>query len=117
MKNPGLKNGLTSPVKKANHYWTDIEILMRKLPAEGCTAKPYTNQTPTQHTVHGGTPFTSGANFSGWNVGALFYSPSDKSLDGSPLVSGGAIVIAGNTMGVHGTGNFSAGMRCHSSYP
>ena len=63
------------------------------------------------------TPFTSGANFAGWNVGALFYSPSNKSLDGSPLISGGGIVAAGYTMSLNGTGNFTAGMRYHSPCP
>ena len=63
------------------------------------------------------TSFTSEASFAGWNIGALFYSPSNTSLDGSPLISGGGIVAAGYTMGLNGTGNFSAGMHWHSPGP
>lgn len=63
------------------------------------------------------TPFTSGANFAGWNIGALFYSPSNTSLGGSPLISGGGVVAAGYKMGLNGTGKFSAGMHCQSPCP
>lgn len=56
------------------------------------------------------TPFTSGANFSSWTVGSLFFSPSNASQ------LGGSIVFAGYSVDPSGTGNFSAGMYCISSY-
>ena len=54
------------------------------------------------------TPFTSGANFTGWDIGALFYSPSTLD-DGTPIVSGGGIAVAGYTVASR-IGRFSAGM-------
>lgn len=62
------------------------------------------------------TPFTSGANFSGWSVGALFYSSSNATQLGGPLVSGGSIVFTGYMVGPNGTGNFNTGMHRESSF-
>lgn len=60
-------------------------------------------------------PFTSGANYSTWPVGTLFYSRSNGSQLGELLVSGGSIVFSGYLVGTSGTGNFSEGMNCVSS--
>ena len=62
------------------------------------------------------TPFTSGANFSGWSVEAFIYSPSNTLLVEGALVSGSFLQI-GYIVGANGTGNFSLGMHIDSSYP
>ena len=48
------------------------------------------------------SPFTSGSNFSGSPIGALFFSPYDI---------GGRVTSTGYTIGPQGAGNFSEGMR------
>lgn len=58
------------------------------------------------------TPFTSGANFSGSSVGALFFSSSNGSLNGAPPIFGGSIVPAGYSIGASGPGQFIPRMCC-----
>ena len=56
------------------------------------------------------TPFTSGANFFGCTIGALFYSPPAASLvNGGRVVSSAAILSSLYTIGPNGPGNFSEG--------
>ena len=64
-----------------------------------------------------GTPFTSGANFSGIPVGALFYSPPNASPNNTPPISNSGFVSVDYTVDLSGPGNFTqAGMHCGSSY-
>ena len=63
-------------------------------------------------------PFTTGANWSGVDVGALLYSPLDvSSMSNGPLASGGTFVYADYIVGPTGAGNFSLCIHHATPYP
>ena len=64
-----------------------------------------------------GAPFTSGANFSATPVGALFYSPPNALLHGTPPTYSSGFASAGYTVDPSGPGNFTqTGMYGGFSY-
>ena len=93
--------------------WLDITSQDSKsLPKDFINVDPENSHTLWESTEQFGghirlsTPFTSGANFSGKDIGTLFYAPDSSSLMSNIY-----------QIGLQGPGNFSGCMRSVSSYP
>ena len=106
--------------------WVDVTSQESKsIPAEFHNAPIEPDEWPTSKTlsecyvnVTFGVPFTSAANFSGAQVGILFYSPVKGSTPNGSTPDGAGVNVPGDTtlavgyeVGNFGPGNFSSGAR------
>ena len=115
--------GRVSALFQHGHEWVDITSQgSQSLPDEFHNAPDFNSSKTLYNSAETNailsTPFTSGANWTGYSIGALFYSPPNaSSVKG---VSGGSIVFAGYEISpsspgnLSTPGNFSARTHCAS---